>query len=49
MKKRDKNDEERAFAPLKPADDSILEDTIELSLDDSERLIENIISERLEK
>ena len=49
MKKRDKNDEERAFAPLKPADDSILADTSELSLDDSERLIENIISERLEK
>ena len=49
MKKRDKNDAERAFAPLKPADDSILADTSELSLDDSERLIENIISERLEK
>lgn len=49
MKKRDKNDEERAFAPLKPASDSVLADTSELSLESSERLIESIISERLEK
>ena len=49
IKKRDKHDEERAFAPLKPAGDSILADTSELNLAESERLIENIISERLEK
>jgi len=42
---RDKNDSERATAPLKPADDAILLDTTELDLDQSFeaicRLVEN--------
>lgn len=37
---RDKNDSEREFAPLKPADDSIVLDSTDLSID---QVIDNII------
>ncbi|MBE7034853.1 MAG: (d)CMP kinase [Ruminococcaceae bacterium] len=47
MAERDKNDSTRAFAPLKPAPDSILVDTSELSFDESLDALLAIIKERL--
>ncbi|MCI5969636.1 MAG: (d)CMP kinase [Oscillospiraceae bacterium] len=47
--KRDKNDSERTFAPLKVASDSIKVDTSKIDLDESVRLIEGIILDRMEK
>ncbi len=49
MIKRDKNDSERTFAPLKAASDSIKVDTSKIDLDESVRLIEDIILDRMEK
>lgn len=44
---RDKNDSSRAFAPLKPADDSILIDTTGNELETSIDILYTIITERL--
>ena len=49
MIKRDKNDSERAFAPLKPADDSILVDTSGNSLEKSVSIIKSIILDKIGK
>lgn len=49
MIKRDKNDSERSFAPLKEAPDSIRVDTSDIDLDGSVKLIEDIILSRLGK
>ena len=49
MIERDKNDSERTFAPLKAASDSIKVDTSKIDLDESLRLIEGIILDRMEK
>ena len=49
MIERDKNDFERTFAPLKAASDSIKVDTSKIDLDESVRLIEGIILDRMEK
>ena len=43
---RDKNDSEREVAPLKPADDSIMLDTTDLSFDESFEALCNLISRR---
>lgn len=47
MEYRDKNDSQRAFAPLKAADDAILVDTTGNELETSINLIQSIIKERL--
>lgn len=47
MKYRDKNDSSREFAPLKPADDSILVDTSDKNLEQSVKYMQDIISDRL--
>lgn len=47
LKERDHNDSTRAFAPLKPAEDSILLDTSALSFDESFEAMLSIIKERL--
>ncbi len=47
LKKRDENDSTRAFAPLKPASDSILVDTSDLSFEESFDKLYKIIEERL--
>jgi len=47
MQYRDKNDSSREIAPLRPAEDSILLDTTELSFEESADRIAQIISERL--
>ena len=44
IKKRDYNDSHREIAPLKPADDGIIVDTTELTLDESIEKIREIIS-----
>ncbi len=44
---RDKNDSTRAFAPLRPAEDSILADTSALTFDESLAYLTKIIEERL--
>lgn len=44
---RDKNDSQRAFAPLKAAEDAILVDTTECSFEESFQRLLNIIKERL--
>lgn len=46
MEYRDKNDSEREIAPLKPAEDSVYVDTTENDLDESVRIIMEIINER---
>jgi len=43
---RDKNDSEREVAPLKPADDSVMLDTTDLSFDESFEALCNLISRR---
>ena len=45
--KRDKNDSERAAAPLKPAEDSITADTTDLTLEQSFELLLEIINKKL--
>ncbi|MDO5124650.1 MAG: (d)CMP kinase [Eubacteriales bacterium] len=47
VKERDFNDMNRPIAPLKPAEDSILVDTSELSLEESIRLLINTIKEKI--
>lgn len=47
MRYRDKNDSSRQIAPLKAAEDSVLIDTTDISLDDSINAVLNIITERL--
>jgi cytidylate kinase len=48
MKQRDYNDSHRAVAPLKPADDAILVDTSDNSLEESVEIMKTIVKERLE-
>ncbi|MBQ3226828.1 MAG: (d)CMP kinase [Clostridia bacterium] len=47
MRYRDKNDSTRAFAPLKPAEDSVLVETDGLSFEESVEKVQSIILERL--
>lgn len=47
MLRRDKNDSERAAAPLRQAEDAVLVDTTALSLEQSEEKIAGIIEKRL--
>ena len=47
MLRRDKNDSERAAAPLRRAEDAVLVDTTALSLEQSEEKIAGIIEKRL--
>ena len=47
LKARDKNDSERAFAPLKQAEDAILLDTSELTLEDSIQAMKRLVEERI--
>ncbi len=49
MRYRDKNDSTRAFAPLKPAEDSVLVETDGLSFEESVAKVQSIIEERLGK
>lgn len=46
MNERDKNDSERAAAPLRPADDSVLLDTTNLDLEQSFYALCDLINER---
>lgn len=46
MQYRDKNDSEREIAPLKPAEDSVYVDTTGNSLEESVKIIMDIINER---
>ncbi len=46
MEYRDKNDSEREIAPLKPAEDSVYVDTTGNSLEESVKIIMDIINER---
>jgi len=48
MNNRDKNDSERAAAPLKAADDAVILDTTYLSLDESFLALCKLISERFQ-
>ncbi len=45
--KRDYNDSHRNIAPMKPAEDSILVDTSELTLDESVKMVSDIIKEKI--
>ena len=47
MNLRDKNDSERATAPLKQADDAILVDTTELDLEASKNAVAALIEKRM--
>jgi len=47
METRDRNDSERAAAPLKPAEDSVILDTTHLALDESFTALCGLIDERL--
>lgn len=47
MKKRDYNDSHREIAPLKPAEDSVIADTTELTLDESRALLLKIINDKI--
>lgn len=49
MIKRDKNDSSRSFAPLKPAEDSIIVDTSNNTLDEAVEIMKNIILEKIGK
>lgn len=46
---RDDNDSKRAAAPLKPADDSVIVDTTGNTLNDSFKLISDLVRKHLEK
>ncbi len=48
IEKRDYNDSHRAIAPLKPAEDSILFDTGDITLEDSVEKMVSIIKEKVE-
>ena len=45
--KRDYNDSHREIAPLKPAEDSVIADTSELSFDESVELLYNIVKNKI--
>lgn len=47
LKQRDYNDSHRAVAPLKPAEDSLLVDTTELTLEESVQKVIAVIKEKL--
>lgn len=47
IEKRDKNDSERKESPLKKADDAIMVDTTDLSLDESIQKIKTIINKKI--
>ena len=47
LKARDKNDSEREFAPLKQADDALLLDTSELSLEESIEAMKALVEEKI--
>ena len=47
LKKRDKNDSERAEAPLKPALDAVILDTTGFELEKTLKVIETLVCERL--
>ena len=49
VQRRDKIDSSRAFAPLRPAEDSILLDTSDLTIDESVEAVLKIISEKVGK
>jgi len=49
MLSRDKNDSNRAAAPLKAAEDAVILDTTELDLEESFKALCNLISERFKK
>ena len=49
MKFRDANDSSRAFAPLQQAEDAVLLDTSEMTEDESEQALINIIKSKTEK
>ena len=44
---RDYNDSHRAVAPLKPAEDSVIVDTTQLSFDESKQELLRVIKEKL--
>lgn len=46
MEQRDYNDSHREIAPLRPADDGVIADTTELSLEESKELLLKIIREK---
>ena len=46
--KRDYNDSHREIAPLKPAPDSVIADTSELTFDESVQLLYNIVLEKMD-
>lgn len=48
MKQRDYNDSHRATAPLKQADDAVLADTSDITLEESVQLLKSIVKERLQ-
>ena len=48
MKQRDYNDSHRAAAPLKQADDAVLADTSNITLEESVELLKSIVKERLQ-
>ncbi len=47
IRQRDKNDSERAIAPLKPADDAITVDTSDINLEESAALLKKVILEKM--
>jgi len=47
IRQRDKNDSERALAPLKPAEDAVLVDTTKLDLQQSVEAMKSIILEKM--
>ncbi len=47
LKERDKNDSEREFAPLKQANDAILLDTSDLSLEESIAAMQRLVEEKV--
>lgn len=47
MKQRDYNDSHREIAPLKPADDGVIADTTNLTLEESKALLLKIINEKI--
>ncbi len=46
IEKRDESDENRAVGPLKPADDAIVVDTTELSIDEVVEILLSLVKER---
>lgn len=48
MKQRDYNDSHRATAPLKAADDAVVADTSDITLEESVELLKSIVKEKLQ-